>query len=672
MVERQVPVGDEVVRLPGDPSPEPAVAGEPSVGESPGEGRWSERHLPELFARLRDGVAVVDLTGRFLEANPQLVQLLGYSEEELRELTLWDVTPERWQALESWILQNQVLRRGWSDPFEKEYRSKDGVVFPVEVTAYPLDDGAGQITGFWAFVRDISDRRRAEEGVQASEEMFRLLISATSDGILVAHPQSGQFVFGNQASCRLLRSSPGELRSLTLAEIVGPEDRPKLDAAVARLAAEADHALLDLLLRRRDGSTLPVDLSLSLVRLGETPYLLVSLRDTTERRKLALETQRAERLDAIGLLAGGIAHDFNNILMAILGRISLARLQADPAGSLAVLLGEAEQATFRARDLTQQLLTFASGGAPVRRPVAVDTLLRAELPVDRPGPGLQWRLLLPPGLWTVDVDQAQIAQVLRNLVQHVRQEAAGAGELVVAAANFECGPDAGLSLAPGRYVRVSFTDHGPGFSAERLARLFDPYYATQESGPGLGLAVAFSVLKKHDGLLHVESTPGVGSTFHLYLPAVVREVRGADRPVAGSPSGPRRVLLMDDDADVRKVASQLLVALGYEVLAAAEGEEALRRHQEARAEGRPCDVAILDLTVPGGLGGLGCARRLQEVDPSLPILVASGYSAAAVMAEPLSHGLAAVLMKPYRLAELRQVLQDVLGRPRAPAHPPAG
>ena len=384
-----------------------------------------------------------------------------------------------------------------------------------------------------------------------------------------------------------------------------------------------------------------------------------TLEREVERR--TAELVRSQKLESLGVLAGGIAHDFNNILTVILGYISLVRSSStlDPAD--AEQLGQAERGLRRAEELTTRLLTFARGGAPVTGPVAVAELVRESCEFAARGSNVVFQFELPGNLWSIEADAGQLSQVLSNLTLNAVQAMPTGGTVSVRAENaaVRSGRGGEPELEPGRYVHLVVEDDGPGIEAADLSRIFDPFFTTKENGTGLGLATAYSIVKSHGGTMTVESRPGAGARFDLYLPASSAEASTVSPDAAGVVrSGAGRILVMDDEASVRKVLGAMLGHLGYVAEVADKGEVALEHWQRARAAGEPFDLVILDLTVPGGMGGVETMERLRALDPEVVGVATSGYAHDPVLSSPEAFGFRAVLPKPFQLA----TLSDVLGR----------
>ena len=332
------------------------------------------------------------------------------------------------------------------------------------------------------------------------------------------------------------------------------------------------------------------------------------------------------------------------------------------------MIGNIEKACLYATDLTRQLLTFAKGSNPKRQVESLREIVREGVDFSLHGSSLRCCFDLSEDLAPVEVDRSQIHQVINNLVINAVQASAEGGVLHVDARNVLVGRDAPVAtLEPGNYVRLTIRDRGTGIAPEHLARIFDPYFTTKSTGSGLGLATAYSIIKKHDGLIRVESEIGVGTAFHIYLPAAVKPeveppetANRAAESVAAVAAGSRgRILFMDDEIVLQELVSAMIEYLGYEVTCAANGEEALGRFQEARLAGVPFDAVIVDLTVPGGMGGYETVQRLRALDPTVRAVVSSGYSNDPVLADFRSHGFTGAIAKPYQMVELAKVLEGV-------------
>jgi nitrogen-specific signal transduction histidine kinase/CheY-like chemotaxis protein len=389
-----------------------------------------------------------------------------------------------------------------------------------------------------------------------------------------------------------------------------------------------------------------------------------------ERRQLEekiLEKEKifkAEKLDSLGVLAGGIAHDFNNLLSVIFGYVDLARRRITDDPKTTEYLLQALSVSKRAQALTQQLLTFAKGGVPIKKSVDMARVLKETARNTLSASNVTAVFDLPNNLWPCDADENQMGQVINNLLVNARQAMPKGGTVNISAANIaETGPS--LAPEPPRLnVKISIRDHGPGIPKEILPRVFDPFFSEKQKGSGLGLATVFSIVKKHDGRIEVESEPGKGTSFIIFLPAAQTrtgfEARKAEHRVH---KGHGSILFMDDEEILRKVAREMFYGMGFSVTFAVDGTQAVDLYRESIAGKRPFDAVILDLTIPGGIGGREAIEDILKVNAQVKAIASSGYSDDPVMAEPRAFGFSDTLPKPYTQTDLEAVLHRVLNAP---------
>jgi two-component system cell cycle sensor histidine kinase/response regulator CckA len=385
--------------------------------------------------------------------------------------------------------------------------------------------------------------------------------------------------------------------------------------------------------------------------------------DVGEKRRLENELVHLGRLQSVALLVGGVAHDFNNLLTSILGNVALARLAAKGEEGVLRRLEAAERAGQQAQALSRQLLALAKGGAPVRTEVSLAPILRDSAEFALQGRAVRCDYHLPDGLRTVAGDPTQLSQLVQNLVLNGAEAMEGEGVITIRADNVEVRYDSPIPLKSGAYVRVEVTDRRPGIAPEDLPRVFEPQPSASTPGGGMALAVAQMIVKRHGGHLAVRSVPGDQTTFTVYLPASGAAVAAPAIARAAGHRGRGRILVMDDDAQVRAVAYLSLVRMGYRVTLAAHGFQAIEMYRTAMREEQPYQAVFLDLTIPGGMGGTETFERLREIDPGVKAVVATGYTNAPILREYASQGLAGAITKPYTVDDLGRVLQEVLAAP---------
>ncbi|MBA4373375.1 MAG: hypothetical protein C0402_11020 [Thermodesulfovibrio sp.] len=384
-------------------------------------------------------------------------------------------------------------------------------------------------------------------------------------------------------------------------------------------------------------------------------------RMTAEDERQYMETQM-QKLESLGVLAGGIAHDFNNLLTAIMANVNLASLQMKPGDRLTERMTEAEKACLRAQDLTQQLLTFARGGAPIKKITPLVNIITEAAQFALRGTNVKSELILCSDLAAVEADPGQISQVINNLMLNAAQAMPEGGLITVSAENTRVVPENLLPLSEGDYVKISIQDRGIGMPKELLRKIFDPYFTTKQKGSGLGLAVTYSIINRHNGHITVDSAPGAGACFQLFLPAAAGQQALQEHSAEPLIRGKGRVLVMDDEEMVCNIAREILSEIGYEISIACDGQEALELYGTAQTSGIKFDLVIMDLTIPGGIGGREAVKKLLALDPEARVIVSSGYSNDPIMSDYQDYGFRGVITKPYRVADLAAAVHRALHR----------
>ena len=384
--------------------------------------------------------------------------------------------------------------------------------------------------------------------------------------------------------------------------------------------------------------------------------------DVTDRRKYEEDRLKMDKLESLGVLAGGIAHDFNNIITGILGNISLARIYLDASHKSSRPLGAAEKASQRAAELAHQLLTFARGGLPIKKTITLQHIINECVSFNLLGSNVQGIVDIPDSLYAVEADEGQISQAFGNIIMNGVQAMPGGGALEIHGENVTLGDKNGMALPPGNYVKIEFIDKGCGIAVENRKKIFDPYFTTKAKGTGLGLSSAYSIIIRHGGFIDLHSVVGAGTTFTCYLPSTGeilpeqradRESQDISAPVSGT------ILVMDDEEMILDIAAEILDYLGYQATTCTRGEEAVALYKSAKESGSPFYAVIMDLTIPGGMGGKEAAEKILEIDPDACLIVSSGYSVDPVMAHYRSYGFRGAVGKPYEAKEIAHVLSAV-------------
>ncbi|MDX2440189.1 MAG: ATP-binding protein [Desulfobacterales bacterium] len=379
------------------------------------------------------------------------------------------------------------------------------------------------------------------------------------------------------------------------------------------------------------------------------------------------ELQKIRDLESIAALSGGIAHDYNNLLTVIIGNISLIQSYIEPDDMISHLLDEALEASMTAKSLTQKLITFSRGGAPIMETASIAPVIKSATEFTLSGSNIKCEFSIPDDLWLVHIDKTQIGHVIHNLVMNAREAMPSGGIIKVIAENVNIA-DKTRVLEKANYVKISIIDQGIGISKEILDKIFDPYFSTKDigtqKGMGLGLSICYSIIKQHNGNIVAESAAETGTTLHFYIPAS-EETNVAQKPLKAPEKeklvlGKGRILVMDDEKMVIKITGHILNRLGYEASFSKDGTQAVEMYKKAMESGSPFDVVILDLTVRGGMGGKEAIKKLIEIDPKIKAIVSSGYSNSPVMTSYKDYGFIGVIAKPYNINEFSKKLNEVL------------
>jgi PAS domain S-box-containing protein len=511
--------------------------------------------------------------------------------------------------------------------------------------------------------REIAERRQVEAALQAGEAQLRLIIEQSPMAIIILDREF-RVKSWNRTAETVFGYSREEIVGHSADCIIPEHLRTELEELWQRLYASGTTVLNRNENLTSDGRTILCDWCNTPLVDGEGKVadILCFVENITEREKTEKELLKAKKLESTGVLAGGIAHDFNNILTAILGNISLSLHDAELREQTRMLLQSAEKASIRAKALTQQLLTFARGGEPVRETMSLSEVIRDSASFVLHGSAVTCRYDIPEDLWPVHADKGQISQVVQNIVLNARHAMPGGGVVDIVCRNLPAGSEEHPLLDPGaKHIRISISDSGIGMTPEVLERIFDPYYTTKQEGSGLGLAITQSIINKHGGRVLVTSEPGKGTTFTIFLPVSEGQsapaAQAAEKAARTEPAG---ILVMDDEESVLGILQSMLEAAGHRVYLSHDGRECAEVFGFLVKSGQPVDLAIVDLTVRGGVGGREAVALLHAVAPGLPVIVSSGYSNDPVMANCREFGFWEAVSKPYEFEELLRAVNRVL------------
>lgn len=599
--------------------------------------------------------------GNFLFVNQAWQDTLGYSDEDLKTLRLMDIVDPECQGTCELIFQD-LLAGQKIDRNNTAFIAKDGRKINVEGRCSTLfvDGKAVNMTGIF---RDLSEHQVNAKALMESEERYRDLVENTTDLIQVVAP-NGHLLYVNRAWRETFGYSEEEVANLAIFQLISPDCKDHCEQVFQKVITEPRVNYIDTVFTAKDGRKVSIEgNAICKFRNGKPVRTQCVFRDVTQKKRMEEELHKAQKIESLGVLAGGIAHDFNNLLTAILGNVTLAKMHLNSPDKINSYLENTERATQRAKGLTQQLLTFSKGGTPIKRTTTISDLITDSTAFILRGSNVNCVYDFAKDLWSVKVDEGQLSQVTQNLVINASQAMEGGGAITIRGRNEVIEPESDHSLPPGQYVKLQFEDHGCGIQKEHLSKIFDPYFTSKQSGSGLGLAISYSIIKNHDGLIQVHSEPDTGTTFTIYLPAVphaedVHTTAPEDKRTPSAIKG--RVLIMDDEELVREMSMDVLKYLGCETAAAADGHETIKLYMQAQENNNPFDILIMDLTIPGSMGGVETLERLRLLNPEVKALVSSGYANDPVMANYREYGFCGVVPKPFMVEELREALSEFL------------
>ena len=615
--------------------------------------RRSEVRFRRLFETTQDGILILDqATGKISDVNPFITDLLGYTRDELMGKELGEIGLLHDEASSHEALA-QLRKTGRIRYDNLPLQGKDGQLHAVEFVSNIYEEEGSSV--IQCNIRDVTARTRAMEALHASEARFHAIADNVPVMIWVRDPDN-RVTYFNRGWQTFVGGADDQEKNDHWQDAIHPDDRARCLDDYARAFTDHKRFELKYRLRQHGGDyRLILDVGIPLMLGGRFTGYIGSCLDMTEREQMDAELSKSSKLESIGILAGGIAHDFNNLLTAIIGNIGLARLSVDPDGELFGNMMAAETAGLRARDLAQQLLIFARGGAPIQNVLSLGGLLAEWIAFALRGSNIKITSSIAPDLWPVEADAGQLSQVINNLIINAQQAMPQGGVMAVTAENVTLAVDNGLPLV-GDYVCTAITDQGGGIAKDHLAKIFDPFFTTKSKGTGLGLATSYAIVQKHRGHLTVRSELGQGTTFRLYLPASSKEIRPVPDQGSVPASGTGKILFMDDEPVIRRFASKALASFGYEVECVEDGDQAVAHYQLAIEQGAPYFGVILDLTVPGGMGGKETMQALLLIDPKVQAIVSSGYSNDPIMADFAAYGFCGRIAKPYQLEELRDTV----------------
>ena len=603
-----------------------------------------------------------DLEGRIIFVSPSVYHLSGYTVEEAVGMKMAEEVyafPEERDAFLA-----ELREKGRLSNFEARLKRKDGSKWWASTNAHFLKDATGQIIGVEGVTRDVSEIKLAQEALQESEERFRMAFETSPDSINLNRVADGMYLDINQGFTKLMGYTRADVIGKTSLELniwKNPADRQRL---IDGLMKNGYVQNLEAEFCKHDGSTGTGLMSARLLTLNEEKVILSVTREITERKHIEEQVQRVQKFESIGTLAGGIAHDFNNLLMGIQGRASLISTDLEPAHPHFEHIKAIEDYIRSATDLTRQLLGFARGGKYEVNPTDLNELVDKSVSMFgrmRKEIRIETKLKSPAPVAVVDCNQ--IEQVLLNLYVNAWQAMPDGGELYIGTGvttldEARCKP---YQVQPGRYAQITVTDTGCGIDKANQRKIFDPFFTTKAKGrgTGLGLASAYGIIKNHDGIITVYSEIGHGTTFNIYLPFSNLEAAPAEATAdKGLITGSETVLLVDDEKMILEVGTPMLEKMGYRVITADGGAQAVDLVEQQGAE---LDVVILDLIMPDMDGGK-VFDRIHALRPQLPVLLSSGYSMNGQADKIIQRGCTGFIQKPFDIYELSRKIRKVLDK----------
>jgi PAS domain S-box-containing protein len=619
--------------------------------------RDRERHYKELLESSPYAIMIVDRMGIVIDCNEQVQIVLKKGKNKIvgerLDLLVLPFIKEKRLCISQFI---RALRKQSGDPFRISMNVGENNTYLTEVHLTLLEKN-GNPYAVQILCRDITKSQKLEATLKRVAQQWTTTFDAIHDGVCLL-----------DMSRKILRCNKAfaELVNKEFKDIVGYQCHDILDCSPVR----NEKCPIDKMLATKERITCSATyhktrwLSVTANPIYDDERNLhgtvLVVIDTTNQRKLEEELLKTQKLESIGIMAGGIAHDFNNILCSILGNLEILKLYSSPNDKTYARLSKIDKATIRARDLVQQLLTFSKGGAPVRKTASiVDVVIDTSEFVLR-GSNINCLFHMTDKIWPVEVDVNQISQVINNMILNAIQAMPQGGTIDITFRNYVTQADDGLPVEPGRYVKIDVEDSGCGIPDEYIGKIFDPYFTTKSKGTGLGLATSYSIVKRHEGYITASSTKHKGATFTIYLRASDKPLRSEDGRATTLCKGSGRILVMDDEQPILDMLKEMLELCGYEAVTALEGAQAIDIYTREQNAQRGFDAVIVDLTVPGGMGGQETLRRLRLVNPHVKVIVSSGYSNDPILANFQTYRFNGAISKPFKIKEMSAIVADVI------------
>ncbi|KPA12107.1 multi-sensor hybrid histidine kinase [Candidatus Magnetomorum sp. HK-1] len=631
--------------------------------------RDSMHRLSVVLSGAKAGIWSLNLQNNDVWIDENFRKILCYNPDDIPpKLTKGLHHPDDWDQIQN-KLTNLINRK--TDSYYNEHRllNKQGHWIWVSAWAKIFDfDDKGKPVKLIGAVIDITERKRSEKALIESEALFRSYFELPLVGRAITSPTKG-WIKVNDKLCNMLGYTNTELKSMTWVELTHPDDLSiDIEQFNRVIDGQIEGYSIDKRFMHKNGDVIFCSLSVQCLRKhdGSVNYFVAIIQDITDRKlaeqkqsKLEEQLQHAQKMEAVGTLAGGIAHDFNNMLGVITGNASYALNNVNKNDELHEVLLDVQESAKQAQNLTHQLLTFSKGGAPIKKVTDINRLIKESAIFSTRGAKTNCIFELPDNLWSAEVDEGQINQVIGNLVINANQAMPNGGAIIIRTENTEIEANSGIPLLVGQYIKIVVEDQGVGISKKHLPNIFEPYYTTKQKGSGLGLATVYSIIKRHGGHITVYSEIDKGTVFNIYLPASSKDVKESEDKGDSIHTGQGKILIMDDQGAILKMVGRMLNRMGYVTAFATDGSQAVEMYKEAQFSENAFDFVILDLTVPGGMGGLKTIIELLKIDPNVKAAVSSGYSNDPIMANFEDYGFCGVVPKPYTKAQLSEVLNKI-------------